>query len=190
MPTVADRKPQYNAGHSRHERTASEGFCRGGLQTAIGFAARLTWRLRVMVDSMDRTKKPRQVERDYSHRLLIDKLGVKPGQKIAVLGVESAEFLTDLAARVPHCSPGKRINDADLIFFSAEESKDLANLQSLSRSIAKTGAIWVVYPKGQTHIREIDVINAGKSAGLTDNKVCRFSETHTALRFCLALAKR
>jgi hypothetical protein len=136
------------------------------------------------------TSKPRQPERDYSHRLLIDKLGVKSGQKIAVLGVESAEFLQDLAARIPDYSRGKRVADADLIFFSAEAAQDLANLKSLSRSVSKNGAIWVVYPKGQTHIREIDVINAGKSAGLTDNKVCRFSDTHTALRFCIPRANR
>jgi hypothetical protein len=136
------------------------------------------------------TSKLRQPERDYSHRLLIDKLGAKPGQKIAVLGVESAEFLQELAGRVPDYSRGKRIASADLIFFSAESVKDLENLKSLSRSIAKTGAIWVVYPRGQNHIREIDVITAGKTAGLTDNKVCRFSQTHTALRFCIPVAKR
>jgi hypothetical protein len=138
----------------------------------------------------DRTLKPRHPERDYSHRLLIDKLGVKPGQRIAVLGVESAEFLTDLADRVPGYSRGKRISGADLIFFSAEAVQDLSSLKSLSRSISKSGAIWVVYPKGRTHIREIDVINAGKSAGLTDNKVCSFSATHTALRFCIPRANR
>jgi hypothetical protein len=137
-----------------------------------------------------KTSKPRQPERDYSHRLLIDKLGVKSGQKIAVLGVEGAEFLKGLAARAPDYSRGKTIAGADLIFFSAEAVTDLANLKSLSRSISKDGAIWVVYPKGQTHIREIDVINAGKSAGLTDNKVCSFSATHTALRFCIPVAKR
>jgi hypothetical protein len=133
---------------------------------------------------------PRRPERHYSHRLLIDKLGVKPGQKIAVLGVESAEFLAGLAARVPDYSRGKLIHGADLVFFSAEALKDLANLKSLSRSIAKAGAIWVIYPKGQTHIREMEVIKAGKSAGLTDNKVCRFSDTHTALRFCIPVANR
>jgi hypothetical protein len=132
----------------------------------------------------------RAPERDYSHRLLIDKLGVKPGQKIAVLGVESAEFLTELTARVPEYSRGKRVVGADLIFFSAEAVADLAQLNSLGRSIQKNGAIWVVYPKGQKHIREIDVITAGKSAGLTDNKVCSFSVTHTALRFCIPVAKR
>jgi len=134
--------------------------------------------------------KSRAPERDYSHRLLIDKLGVKPGQRIAVLGVESAEFLTELAARVPEYSRGKRVNGADLIFFSAEAVADLAQLHSLERSIHKDGAIWVVYPKGQKHIREIDVITAGKAAGLTDNKVCSFSATHTALRFCIPVAKR
>jgi hypothetical protein len=134
--------------------------------------------------------KTRAPERDYSHRALIDKLGVKVGQRIAVLGVEHAEFLRDLADRVPEYSRGSRIGNADLIFFSAEAQEDLSQLQSLTRSIRKSGGIWVVYPRGQKHIREIDVINAGKSAGLTDNKVCRFSETHTALRFVIPVAKR
>jgi len=134
--------------------------------------------------------KVRVPERDYSHRTLIDKVGVKPGQRIAVLGVEDTEFLRDLAASVPEYSRGNRISKAELIFFSAEAREDLSQLRSLSRSISKSGGIWVVYPRGQKHIREIDVINAGKSAGLTDNKVCRFSGTHTALRFVIPLAKR
>ena len=54
----------------------------------------------------------------------------------------------------------------------------------------RNGAIWVVYPKGRQDIREVDVIAAGKSAGFTDNKVCRFSETHTALRFVIPIARR
>lgn len=139
---------------------------------------------------VDLRKKARAPERDYSHRLLIDKLGVKTGQRVAVLGVESAEFLKDLTKRVPEYSRGKRTANADLIFFSAEARGDLSRLESLGRSIARNGAIWVVYPKGQSHIREIDVIQAGKDAGLTDNKVCSFSATHTALRFVIPIAKR
>jgi hypothetical protein len=135
-------------------------------------------------------KRRREPERDYSDRLLIDKLGVKPGQRVAVLGVESAEFLADLASRVPEYSRGKRISSADLIFFSAEDVRDLVRLKSLSRSIERNGAIWVIYPKGQSHIRGIDVIAAGKDAGLVDHKVCKFSDTHTALRFVIPLAKR
>lgn len=136
------------------------------------------------------SKKTHEPERDYSHRLLIDKLGVKPGQRIAVFGIESSEFLADLASRVPEYSRNARISDADLVFFSAESVEDLARIKSMARSIRKNGAVWVIYPKGQLHLRELDVISAGKSAGLVDNKVCRFSETHTALRFVVPLASR
>jgi hypothetical protein len=134
-------------------------------------------------------KKPREPERDYSHRLLLDKLGVKPGQQIAILGVQDAAFLKDLSERISDFSR-ENPREADMVFLAAEDLKALARMESLAGAIQKNGAVWVVYPKGQKHIREIDVINAGKSAGLTDNKVCRFSETHTALRFVIPLARR
>jgi hypothetical protein len=153
-------------------------------------AARNMTAMRKAATARKTSVKAREPERDYSHRLLFDKLGVKPGQKIAVLGVESAEFLTELAARVPEYAAGKGMAGADLIFFSAEAVANLGQLSSLGRSIQKNGAVWVVYPKGQKHIRGIDVIKAGRSAGLTDNKVCSFSATHTALRFCIPVAKR
>jgi hypothetical protein len=136
------------------------------------------------------TNKPREPERDYSHRSLLDKLGVKPGQRIGVLGVEDPVFLKDLADRVPEFVREKPLSGADIILLGAENLKALARVKSLAGAIQKAGAIWIVYPKGQSHIREADVMAAGKSAGLTDNKVCRFSETHTALRFVIPLARR
>jgi hypothetical protein len=137
------------------------------------------------------SKKPRPPERDYSHRSLLDKLGVKPGQHVAVLGVADAGFLQELATRVGEFSNGRPLAGSNLIFFDAENMKDLARLKPLAAAIRKDGAIWVVYPRGQTStIREMDVIAAGKAVGLVDNKVCRFSDTHTALRFVIPLAKR
>jgi hypothetical protein len=135
-------------------------------------------------------KKPRPPERDYSHRLLLDKLGVKPTQKICVLGVEDPAFLNDLTDRTPDFVPKASARESDIVFLAAEELNALTRLKPLREMIAKNGAIWVVYPKGQRHIREGDVIAAGKAAGLTDNKVCRFSETHTALRLVIPLAMR
>jgi hypothetical protein len=48
----------------------------------------------------------------------------------------------------------------------------------------------VIYPKGVQEIREIDVIEAGRAAGLKDTKVVGFSATHTGLRFTIPLAAR
>ena len=135
-------------------------------------------------------KKQREPERDYSHRSLLDKLGVKPGQRVCVFGVSDAAFERDLAAVIPDAIFGKPRKETDLIFLAAEGPEDLARLQSLEASMKRNGAIWVVYPKGQRHIREADVMAAGKAAGYTDNKVCRFSETHTALRFVIPVARR
>jgi hypothetical protein len=132
----------------------------------------------------------RQPERDYSHRALIDKLGVKAGQTIAVVGVDDAAFLDELAARVPSFYTGTPQDPADLIFYAVEDRSDLPELKPLAARITKTGAIWAVYPKGQGHIRETDVITAAKALGLVDNKVCKFSETHTALRLCIPVANR
>jgi hypothetical protein len=137
-----------------------------------------------------KTNSPREPERDYSHRSLIDKLGVKPGQRIGVLGVEDPLFLSELAKRVPEFAREKPPTGADMILLGAENRKALARVTALASTIQKAGAIWIVYPKGQTHIREADVMAAGKSAGLTDNKVCRFSETHTALRFVIPVTRR
>lgn len=137
-----------------------------------------------------KSSNPREPERDYSHRSLFDKLGVKPGQRIGVLGIDDAVFLKDLADRVPDFALARSPMGADIIFLGADNLNLLARVKSLASTIQKSGAIWIVYPKGQSHIREVDVIAAGKSAGLTDNKVCRFSATHTALRFVIPLAKR
>ncbi len=134
--------------------------------------------------------RPREPDRDYSHRSLLDKLGVKPGQRISVLSIEDAAFLNDLADRIPEFAREEPVRRADIILLGTENLKALARVKSLVGAIQKTGAIWIIYPKGQTHIREADVRAAGISAGLTDNKVCRFSETHTALRFVIPLARR
>jgi Protein of unknown function (DUF3052) len=145
------------------------------------------------------SKKPRTVtapgkrrapERDYSHRLLVDKLGIRAGQTIAVIGVDDSIFLDEVVKRVPNFFTAPPDYPADLIFYAAEDKSDLAEIKKLAKAIARNGAIWAVYPKGQSHIRETDVIAAAKSAGLTDNKVCRFSESHTALRLCIPVAKR
>lgn len=134
--------------------------------------------------------KPRQPERDYSHRALLDKLGVKPEHRVAVLGVADAGFLRDLRARVPECSAQLAAAPFDVIFLAAESKQDLSPVAALVNKIQPAGAVWIVYPKGQSHIREADVFAAGKAAGFTDNKVCRFSETHTALRFVIPVARR
>jgi hypothetical protein len=120
---------------------------------------------------------------------VIEKLGMQRGEAVSVAGVEDKEFLrqlSELACRVR----AKPDQDTARIFLGAEQKATLAKLKSLASSMNKDAAIWVVYPKGQKHIRESDVLAAGRKAGLKDVKVVGFSATHTALKFVIPLSGR
>ena len=120
----------------------------------------------------------------------IEKLGVKPGAKVSLLGEFAAEFLAEVRALTKSVSNGKVAVDSEWIFFAAESKPDLAGLSELSKSMKGTTALWIVYPKGQKQITENDVLAAGRKAGLKDVKVVGFSATHTGLKFVIPLSER
>lgn len=111
-----------------------------------------------------------------------DKLGVKAGQRVALLGVEDPHLAVELAAR------GALVTDAlvdlDLLFYAADRADDLARIANLVPALAAKGALWVVSRKGKAAtLKDVEVMAAAKATGLVDNKVVAFSDTHTALRF-------
>lgn len=128
-------------------------------------------------------------EKIRNPKSVLDKLGVKAAQKIAVIGDVDGAFLDELQARGADVSRRLR-RDCDVIFFAAKRKEELARLEELRRSLQPAGAIWVLRPKGDPAISEADVMAAGKAAGLVDVKVVRFSATHTAEKFVIPTAKR
>jgi hypothetical protein len=124
-----------------------------------------------------------------SSKSLIEKLGVKPGARISVLGVTDAGFLRQLERAGADVSRRRRAS-SDLVFLAIENVRALERLATLEPYLERNGAAWAVFPKGRKDLRDVDVIGAGVGAGLVDNKVVRFSDTHTALRFVIPLARR
>lgn len=124
-------------------------------------------------------------------RSLIDKLGFKTDSRVCVLGVEDLEFWRQALERLiapPERTPADGL---DFVIFAADTLSQLSALGDLKGRLRSNGAIWVVSPKGRTaRIKDTDVIHAGKAAGLVDNKVCSFSETHTALKFVIPRGAR
>jgi hypothetical protein len=114
---------------------------------------------------------------------LLDKLGVKPGLTVRLIGEFDAfepGFGQQIAARgAAVVTKGK----CNLLFFAAEKSAELARIAKLKANLEPGGALWVIYPKGVPDIKEIQVIQAGRAAGMKDVKVARFSATHTGLKF-------
>ncbi len=120
----------------------------------------------------------------------IEKLGVKTEAKVSLLGDFDPEFLDELGKLTKSVSKNKSAPDSEWIFFSADSTENLAALPKISRSMKGAAALWIVYPKGQKHITENDVLRAGRKAGLKDVKVVGFSSTNTALKFVIPLSRR
>ncbi|MBI3971812.1 MAG: DUF3052 family protein [Chloroflexi bacterium] len=124
---------------------------------------------------------------------LLDKLGVRPGHRALVVGLDDKDFwaaLQECPADVVARAPANARSDNDLIFVGVNRREDLDQLLALQRLLCRDGAIWVIRPKGRPEITERDVMAAGKQAGLVDVKVARFSDTHTAEKFVLPVARR
>jgi hypothetical protein len=121
----------------------------------------------------------------------IEKLGVKPGARVSLLGEFEPEFLRELTGLTKSVNKSKVASDSEWIFFAADAKQDLlAALPKIAKAIHGAAALWIVYPKGQKQITENDVLAAGRKTGLKDVKVVGFSATHTALKFVIPLPKR
>ena len=115
-------------------------------------------------------------------RSRLDKLGVKPGLRVGVIGVEDPTFEAELAERDAPALADRR--DLDLVFYAADSAGELARIGDLLPALAERGAMWVVSRKGKAAtVKDVEVMAAARAAGLVDSKVCAFSDTLTALRF-------
>ena len=115
----------------------------------------------------------------------LDKLGLKPGLAIRLDGDFDSGFLDEMRTRNIAWSDGAAKPGANIVLYTTATAAGLKRVPKLASSMQPAGALWVIYPKGNAAIREIDVIQAGRTAGLKDVKVARFSDTHTALKFVI-----
>ena len=126
-----------------------------------------------------------------STRPLLDKLGVKPGYKVAVVNLDDPAFVKLVRERTADIVVGKPRSKVDLVFLGASTFSELRRLDDAKKWIEPNGAVWVVRPKGgRSELGDTDLIEAGLAAGLVDNKIASFSDTHGAMRFVYRLRDR
>ena len=110
---------------------------------------------------------------------------------MAILDLEDPGFERLLRERTSSIVHGRPRSPSDLVFMGATALRDLKRLSDVKKWIEPNGAIWVVRPKGgRSEIRDTDVIEAGLAAGLVDNKIASFSDTHSAMRLVFRLRDR
>jgi acyl-CoA synthetase (AMP-forming)/AMP-acid ligase II len=133
---------------------------------------------------------PRRQE-SISTRPLVDKLGVKPGARVAIVDVPDEALAKLVAERTNDVVYGTPLPGTDLVFLAADSIDELGRLAELRERLRPDGAIWVVSRKGKAAtLRDVDVIAAAIAVGLVDVKVVSFSATHTAQRLVIPRALR
>src|SRR5437868_13329018 len=140
---------------------------------------------------------PRPGMAGYSGTPLVQKLGVKPGHRVALLqapdGFERTLAPMPDGVEMTHETRGLTLFDV-LLYFTTSRAELQKRFPSLARRLASAGGLWIAWPKKAsgmaTDLNENTIRDIGLETGLVDNKVCAVDDTWSGLRFVIRLADR
>jgi hypothetical protein len=133
----------------------------------------------------------------YSGTPLPQKLGVGPGDAVALIGAPA--WLEDALAEVPgvaevHTDLGSQeLYDVIVVFVSWRAELE-AELGRLREHMAPACGLWIAWPKKAskvpTDMSDNAVRDVALPTGLVDNKVCAIDQTWSALRLVIRRKNR
>jgi hypothetical protein len=133
----------------------------------------------------------------YSGTPLPQKLGVGPGDAVALIGAPA--WLEDALAEVPgvaevHTDLGSHALYDVIVAFVSRRAELEAELGRLREHMAPACGLWIAWPKKAskvpTDMTENVVREIALPTGLVDNKVCAIDQTWSALRLVIRRKNR
>ena len=131
----------------------------------------------------------------YSGKPLAEKLGIKPGMKVAVVGAP-ANYVELLGGLPPGATMVRKPPEgAAFVHLFVKRAAQLGeHLVVYRKAIAQDGMVWVSWPKKSsmvpTDITEHVVRALALPLGFVDVKVCAVDETWTAFKLVIRLSER
>ena len=131
----------------------------------------------------------------YSKTPLVRKLGIKPGQVVAL--VNAPDDYGDTLGAFPDGVILRRrlVRPIDFCQVFCPALKDLhKRVPAAVRALARDGTLWLCWPKKasglQTDVGEADIRRFGLDSGLVDVKICAIDDTWSGLKFVYRLKDR
>ncbi len=129
----------------------------------------------------------------YSGTPLPQKLGIKEGHRVALVGAPAGFDLGALpagAAVQAGLPRGKAPPPLDVIVVFVKRRADLAaQLDACRPRLAQAGGLWIAWPKKAsgvaTDLVEDTIRELALPTGLVDNKVCAIDDTWSGLRLVI-----
>jgi len=131
----------------------------------------------------------------YSKRTLQEKLGIKAGARIALVGAPDGYAITLGALPKGVTVAAGKTGSLDLIQFFTTRRADLERgISGLKSRLQPAGALWVSWPKGssgmETDVSENVVREIALQNGLVDVKVCAVDDVWSGLKLVVRLKDR
>jgi hypothetical protein len=130
-------------------------------------------------------------EVDYSHRRTIQKLGVKPGERVEISGDVGSGLRRDAKEALGRgLVRSGEIDGAIVLVESLEDAKEALVLYR-SR-LRDTGYLWLVtWKRGHDrYLNQMSLVPHAKRIGLIDNKTCSVDDDRSGIRFVVPRALR
>ena len=128
---------------------------------------------------------------DYSHRSAVQKLGVRPDDRVEVVGDVGPGLRRD----VKEVTGRGLVRSGDLdgaivLVESIDEAKEV--LDRYRPRLRDTGYLWLITRKrgNDGYINQMLLVPGGKKRGLIDNKTCSIDDARSGIRFVVPRALR
>jgi Protein of unknown function (DUF3052) len=123
-------------------------------------------------------------ERDYSHRTVIEKLGLKPDQRVEIAGDVGAGLRRDAKDAVGRGLVRSGELDGAIVLVESEDEAREALVRYRAR-LRDTGFLWVITRKRghERYLNQMALVPHAKRLGLIDNKTCSIDDERSGIRF-------
>lgn len=130
-------------------------------------------------------------ERDYSHRTAVQKLGIKPEQRVEITGDVGSGLRRDVKQAVGRGLVRSGELDGAIVLVESEDQAKEALVRYRAR-LRDTGYLWVITRKRghQSYLNQMTLVPHAKRLGLIDNKTCSIDENRSGIRFVVPRALR
>ena len=123
-------------------------------------------------------------ERDYTHRTAVQKLGVKPEQRIEITGDVGAALRRDVKETLGRGLVKAGDLDGAIVLVESEDDAKQALVEYRSR-LRDTGYLWFITRKRghERYLNQMSLVPYAKKLGLIDNKTCSIDDQRSGIRF-------
>jgi hypothetical protein len=128
---------------------------------------------------------------DYSHRSAVQKLGVKPDERVEIAGDVGAGLRRDVKEELGRgLVRSGELDGVIVLVESLEEAKEM--LVRYRHRLRDSGYLWILTRKrGHEHyLNQMYLVPHARQLGLIDNKTCSIDEERSGIRFVVPRALR